>query len=71
MVGSCVHVATVICYLSYLRYTSFKVPAVNNQFLWIGSNIISNYHILHYKGPLKKVKVFKKEVNNILQIAKK
>ena len=25
---------------------------------------------MHYKGPLKKVKVFKKEVNNILQIAK-
>jgi hypothetical protein len=53
------YILTQICY-----------PAVNNHFLWIGSNIISNYHILHYKGPLKKVKLFKREVTNILQIAK-
>ncbi|CAF1147816.1 unnamed protein product, partial [Brachionus calyciflorus] len=29
VVGCCVHVATAIIYLSYIRYSSFKIPAEN------------------------------------------
>lgn len=53
-------ITTPICY-----------QAVTNNFLCIGSNIIFNYHIFQYKGPLKNVKLFKKEITNILEIAKK
>jgi hypothetical protein len=44
--------------------------AIKYNFLWIGGNSIGNYHINQYKGTILNIKLFVKEVNNILQIAK-
>jgi len=44
--------------------------ATRYNFLWIGGNSIKNYHTHQYRGPTKKLKSFKKEVNNILHKSK-
>lgn len=38
VVGSCVHVATIISYLSYIRYSFLRIPAVNNQKIFFDKN---------------------------------
>jgi len=44
--------------------------ATRYNFLWIGGNSIKNYHTHQYRGPTKKLRSFKKEVNNILHKSK-
>lgn len=48
----------------------FIPSAIENNFLWIGGNSLKDYHINQYRGPTRKINLFKKEVINVLQNAK-
>lgn len=44
--------------------------AIDNNYLWVGGNSFGDYHVNQYRGPTKKINVFKKEIVNILQNSK-
>ena len=58
-------------YVPSLIMRNISPYATKYDFLWVGGNSIKNYHIHQYKGPVKNIRIFKKEINNILNISKK